>query len=417
MNILKLIANKTPYHPRGLLRTVHILLATAVLLIGVAYPCGAAARGKHVHKYKLKSTSCKSGMQTFQCSCGKTKKNRCKKGHDYRQVKEGLYTAEKCKNCGQVKKKYLSKDIPTYWDSTISKAIKTAKARSNLPGYVFITDPHWEKNAGQSPAIVNYVTRQMGYSYAVCGGDIVTGCYDKKQDAIEEIKDFYDKFSVPVLTVMGNHDANRNGNSNPNTFLSTYDINKQMYAHNPPGSHMSNGGDFAYNDDGKHKVRYISFYFDDTEEVSSDVIGSIGRAETSLDADWSVVLLSHAYWHYAHPGDAPYAKPEAKQLAAKLLDIQAHSDATIVLWHVGHIHRDKHDLLSDGQGNHILVVSTNCDAYGKSTCWGGLAMSKGTVTEQVVEIVQIDKSIGKIYMTRIGAGKSRSFSIERKPDG
>ena len=147
------------------------------------------------------------------------------------------------------------------------------------------------------------------------------------------------------------------------------------------------------------------------------MIDSIDRAVPSLDADWSVVLFSHAYWHYAHPGDEPYAKPGAKQVAAKLLDIQSRSQARIVLWHVGHKHRDKHDLLSDGQGNHILVVSTNCDAFGKSTCWGGLAMSKGTVTEQVVEIVQIDKSIGKIYMTRIGAGKSRCFDIERRPDG
>lgn len=409
------IMNRITLQCKQLFFSIQVLIAIAAMLAIVAHPCGAIK--SHSHIYKEKSISCKTGMRTLECHCGKTKRIRGKKGHKYYKVKDGVFIVNKCKNCGKVSKKYLSKDIPTYWDSHIIKALKTAKKRGDLPGYVYLTDPHWNKNAGNSPAIVNYIVRQMGYSYAVCGGDIVTGCYDNKQDAIEEIKDFYDKFSVPVLTVMGNHDANRNGNSNPNTFLSTYDINKQMYAHNPPGSHMSHGGDFAYIDDGKHKVRYISFYFDETEEMSSEVIDSIDRAVTSLDADWSVVLLSHAYWHYAHPGDAPYAKPEAKQLAAKLLDIQAHSKASIVLWHVGHIHRDKHDLLSDGQGNHILVVSTNCDAFGKSTCWGGLAMSKGTVTEQVVEIVQIDKSIGKIYMTRIGAGKIRCFDIERRPDG
>lgn len=160
-------------------------------------------------------------------------------------------------------------------------------------------------------------------------------------------------------------------------------------------------------------MRYISFFFDDTEEVSSEVIDSIGRAVSSLDADWSVVLFSHAYWHYAHPGDEPYAKPEAKQLAAKLLDIQAHSNATIALWHVGHIHRDMQEMLSDGNGNQLLVVASNCDAYQRSSCWGGLAMTKGTATEQVIEIVQLDKDRGKIYMTRIGAGRSRTFAYKR----
>ena len=409
------IAAKTAFLLRCLFFGAQILLAIATILVICASPCGAA--NVHTHKYKVKSVCCKTGVRTLKCRCGKTKIVRGKKGHKYSNTNDDIFIVKKCMNCGKISKKYLSKDIPTYWHSHINKALKTAKKRGDLPGYVYLTDPHWAKNARHSPAIVNYVTRQMGYSYAVCGGDVVTGCYDNKQDAIEEIKDFYDKISVPVLTVMGNHDANRNGNSNPNACLSDQDINKLMYAHNPSGTHPSNGGDFAYIDDGKHKVRYISFYFAETDEVSSEVIDSIDRAVTSLDADWSVVLLSHAYWHYAHPGDAPYAKPEAKQLAAKLLDIQAHSDATIVLWHVGHIHRDKHDLLSDGQGNHILVVSTNCDAFGKSTCWGGLAMSKGTVTEQVVEIVQIDRTAGKLYLTRIGAGKSRCFDIERRPDG
>jgi hypothetical protein len=111
---------------------------------------------------------------------------------------------------------------------------------------------------------------------------------------------------------------------------------------------------------------------------------------------------------------SPGLPPDAKELSTKLLDIQAHSDATIVLWHVSHIHRDKHEVLSDGDGNHLLVVSTNCDAYAKSTCWGGKAMTKGTASEQVVDIVQIDKKKRTIYMTRIGAGTSRKFMFCRK---
>jgi hypothetical protein len=39
-------------------------------------------------------------------------------------------------------------------------------------------------------------------------------------------------------------------------------------------------------------------------------------------------------------------------------------------------------------------------------------MTKGTATEQVMDIVQIDRTAGKIYLTRIGAGKSRCFTLK-----
>jgi predicted phosphodiesterase len=251
----------------------------------------------------------------------------------------------------------------------------------------------------------------MGYSYAVCGGDVVTGCYDNKQDAVKEIKDFYSQFSVPILSIQGNHDANKNDNPNKSAQLSEKEVNRLMYTHNPPGTHMSHGGDFAYIDDSAHRVRYIIFHYDETDAVADTVLDSIDQAVCELSSDWSVVLFSHAYWHYSRPGGTLSPKPEGKRLADALLDIQRRSQATIVLWHVGHIHRDKYELLSDGHGNRILVVATNCDAYQRSACWGGLSMTKGTATEQVIDIVQIDKAAGKVYMTRIGAGKSRSYAI------
>lgn len=401
---------RKPYRSKE--RTPRLLLAMAALLIICAQPCCAiklnqsffyrsqcislSPRIKHSHSRKTKSTNY----------------NHCKKGHDYRTRKDGCYTLKICKRCGKIAKKCLSKNIPTDWDSRINKALKTTQKRGNLPGYVYVTDPHWNKNARNSPAIVNYIVRQMGYSYAVCGGDIITGYHDNKPDAVAEIQDFFSQFSVPVLSILGNHDTNNNDNPYQSAHLDRSDINRLIRAHNPPGTRMSHNGDFSYIDDRFRQVRYIAFYYDETEAVAETVIDSIDHRVSELDDRWNVVLFSHAYWHYAKPGREPYPKADAKELAAKLLDIQKHSDATIVLWHVGHIHRDRHEVLTDGKGTQLLVVATNCDAYAKSTCWGGLEMTKGTATEQVIEIVQIDKSAGKIYMTRIGAGKNRSFSYK-----
>ena len=41
-------------------------------------------------------------------------------------------------------------------------------------------------------------------------------------------------------------------------------------------------------------------------------------------------------------------------------------------------------------------------------------MKKGTHNEQVLEIVQLDKESKTVYMTRVGAGKSRVFTAPRK---
>ena len=118
----------------------------------------------HTHKFKVVSVNCQAGTQTLKCKCNKTKIVHIKKGHRFRKTKDGLYTVNKCLSCGKVNKKYLSKNIPTYWDRHIDKALKTAKKHGDLPGYVFLTDPHWQKNAGNSPAIINYVAKQMGYT-------------------------------------------------------------------------------------------------------------------------------------------------------------------------------------------------------------------------------------------------------------
>lgn len=70
----------------------------------------------------------------------------------------------------------------------------------------------------------------------------------------------------------------------------------------------------------------------------------------------------------------------------------------------GHNHVDG-CIRTDGGLN---VISTTCDAYRAPE--GGVERTKGTITEQAFDVVNIDYENKKIYMTRIGAGEDRVFS-------
>lgn len=373
--------------------------------------CAQSVKAKHTHCFRVKSVDCGSGVRTLKCEdCGETKQEHRKKGHQLETVRDGCYTVERCKNCGKTVKKYLSKRIPEYWNEPVANALDKAKGHGDLPGYVFVTDPHWSMNAGNSPAIVSFLTRQMNYPFAVCGGDVIAKYQDSKKAAQAEIDGFYSRFTVPVLSVAGNHDYNDNCSDNEDAWFSQQDVERLIYAHNPRGTRMTHGGDFGCLDDTAHKIRYITFYYDETAALSPEVLSDIDERVCELDENWSVVLFSHAYWHYKRLGSEPTVKDESRRIASALLDIQSRSRATIALWHVGHIHRDRQKLLSDRSGTTLLVVSTNCDTYDKSADWGGLEMEKGTKTEQVADIVQIDQGERRVYMTRVGAGSSRNFS-------
>ena len=338
-----------------------------------------------------------------------------KKKHKHHMVKSksGIYTVEKCRSCGK-KKIYLKKSIPSYWSKNIVNALKKANRRAYMPGYVFVTDPHWDMSAKHSPAIASYLTKKMNYRFAVCGGDVIATHQKSRSAAISELNRFYNKFTVPVLSVEGNHDNNKNSNTKKSSYLSSGEVADIINSRAPEGMFMDLNGDITFIDDTENNVRYITFLFDDTAYVSDDVVNYINELVCELDDSWDVVLFSHAYWHYKRPGKKCVPVKYGKDLARKLLEIQNHSVANIALWHVGHIHRDQHEYLKNADGTQLLVVSTNCDSCEKSKKWGGLNMKKGTHNEQVLEIVQLDKESKTVYMTRVGAGKSRVFTAPRK---
>jgi predicted MPP superfamily phosphohydrolase len=370
---------------------------------------------KHEHVYeeikRNEPTCTKNGKSYLQCKMCLAKKQKTIKrlGHNRQPVKEGYYTVEKCTNCGKIYSKYLSKDIPKYWESEVTDSLDKVKAHGNLPGYLFFTDIHWGSNTRKSPAILKYVAEVTSPSFIGCGGDVITYNHPSKKNAFIEIDHFYKTLNYKVFSTVGNHDWNYMANKDTSTYLNNSEIYTHMYQNERNFAVVDQNSLVSYTDDNKNKVRYISFSYDDTTKVSDVTINQLEKNIKSLGSDWSVVLFSHAYWTSSKAGTSLAPKKMGKDLSDKLLSIQAASKAKIVLWHVGHVHRDNSQIIKSGNSS-ILVVSTSTDNLTQSDTWGGPKMTKGTATEQVIDYVQIDKKNKKVYMTRIGAGIDRVFN-------
>ena len=79
-----------------------------------------------------------------------------------------------------------------------------------------------------------------------------------------------------------------------------------------------------------------------------------------------------------------------------------HSKVICVL--SGHRHADGTVETSAG----VRVIASTCDAVLEQ---GSLTRTRRTISEGAFDVVQIDLTNSKIYLTRIGAGSNRSYNI------
>lgn len=369
---------------------------------------------KHDHVYeevkRITPTCTKNGkcfLRCKKCNAEKTKSLK-KKGHRIITTKEGYYSVDKCKNCGEICSKYLSKDIPKYWEDEVIDSLNKINSRK-LPGYIFFTDVHWDTNAKKSPCLVNYISNISKPHFIGYGGDIVTGHRTDKANVYNDFNNFLNSLEYRVFLTTGNHDMNTCGNDDVNSYLTTTDLYENLYKRELNYASVNPETLVSVLDDNKNKIRYISFIFDDQNQIPTNTLEQIEKNIMPLSSDWSIVLFSHAYWHFFYSGEDLLPYYSGKKLSESLLDIQNKSEANIILWHVSHVHRDYSQIIHKGDSS-ILVVSTSSDNYTQSEPYGGPKMIKSTSSEQVIDYVQIDKIRKQIFFTRIGAGEDRIFN-------
>lgn len=92
----------------------------------------------------------------------------------------------------------LKQDIPFYYEKHLTDKITEVRAKETFSGvngdeFIFITDYHMERNANNSPSLIDKIIHQTGAKKIVFGGD----AYDASSTpdlALNKIADFYSMF-------------------------------------------------------------------------------------------------------------------------------------------------------------------------------------------------------------------------------
>lgn len=322
------------------------------------------------------------------------------------KVKAILDTFEYSKKLSNVER-----PIGNYWTPELEDSITKIENNRNTIGagiseFFYLNDITWNDNTKHSPTLINYIAGRVDAYDVVVNGNILTTYYEDKADAIEEIEAFYDALTsytdsgeaLRILTTMGENDRNYSADD---AKLKQYFKDKQAYnlfmarmeayedamtvANNPYNSYM---------DDTDGKVRYIQFYYTgDRDSLVEDAVyeASLAWVEEKvkeLDADWTVVLFTHALF-----GETNTAA--SVDLANRMMALQAEADAEIAAWITGHNNEDKTEVLMSADGQVKLpLISLRSDCCNAS----------GDSNEQSFNFIQIDTANQEIYITRIGAG-------------
>ena len=303
--------------------------------------------------------------------------------------------------------------------------------------FIFITDTHWKDNVQLSPNLIDHIRKNTNVQKVIFGGDVVRafGTKDKIKEDIygfnSEVKDYVD--SRNYFPTIGNHDFTiKYINSADDQTGYTYGV---PFAYNssvkPLESYASliNQKMFYYFDNPVQKVRYIMVNTE--EEVNyGDNPWGVGAhiTQQQLDwltndalnvpsDDWHVVTIGHVPIHpyapshdgaldilryalegYTNKSKASFTAPYGTVLNKDFTNYKGH----MVGYFAGHNHKD-----TEFVGENMINISTGCDATYNDDVW---KRTVGTVTEQLFDVVIVDKTNRKINMIRIGAGDNRTFN-------
>ena len=299
-------------------------------------------------------------------------------------------------------------NVPTYWENALETAFETIRNNKAAIGarseeFYFVTDTHWENNAQNSGKLLSWLTRKTEIPTVIFGGDAYNGEKTTIQSALDTFWSFYDAYNLPgieLYTVEGNHDSNA-PQSDQTLLLNAGQVYAVMYKREETRSAITDTGNVIYFDNENQKTRIITFKTIWT--LTDTVYTEIARLVNELDADWTVVLVSHMYWDTSDSDNLPIARTSMTAAGQQLAALKASATATVACWIVGHVHQDYDAVIN---GLQVIGVTTDCyrQNYNRTT------MTRYTDTEQAFDCVQIDLYNKVIHMTRIGAGNNRQFS-------
>lgn len=297
--------------------------------------------------------------------------------------------------------------LPDYWQTEIESKTSDIVARDAAIGnagdsFVFITDVHIPRNSMHSPALIKHILEHTSVDKVFFGGDMLD--LDTGNDGKQTAEGRYAlwnslMYGIDCFFIVGNHDDNNYNNTNSANELTASELYgltlKRMEKHWQPGGNTS-----YIIDNPNQKTRYI--VLDCESGGFTSVLTWMKSKLTELTSGWRAVIMQHRYW-----GSSTSAvSTQGTLLVEAINDVYSQLNCEIVGVIVGHTHTD-YNIAEETNGYPIIAV--NCDTMSGSV--SGYTRTAGTISEQSFDVVHIDYTNRKIYMTRIGAGSDREISF------
>ena len=334
--------------------------------------------------------------------------------------------------------------IPSYWGDHINDRINTIKDKHRQFGrdgfsIGFITDMHTPDNYMQSANLMAEVLNKCDIKFFINGGDDLTHETTKDAAIISHniITDSFRNAGIynKMLRLNGNHDCNADsgavgfGGPAPETavlFPNENYAERFRGLESIPNINIHGDGMHYYVDDLQNKVRIICLNSNDapytiangyvTSSGYKPPMYSVSQVEwfaEALKTTFDVLVTSHIA-----PNDSDGWLPQNTSHILNLLNAYKNrtsysyqgveydytdSEGDVICWICGHYHYDSIEDVSN-----IKLVKVTTDGNTRLGV-GNIEKVKGTATEQAFDILTVDKSKRKCYLTRIGAGQDREF--------
>jgi hypothetical protein len=341
--------------------------------------------------------------------------------------------------------------------------------KNNCFSFGFITDLHNEYNYKKSAIYMSKIIDYYNIKYFLNGGDFFTNQLTSN-DAKLQLNDIINRYyNVGILNkmlpCMGNHDFNTDAIGNGSDefsvrALTNSDIYDSLFKHceNMPNVHISPPKMYYYVDDSLNKVRYITLNCMDFDPdkmhayiwgYSQEQLNWLTSSLLLKEVGWGVVIQSHIPPMNIFD-QFPLWKPYNNNLVLGVLDAFIHkkaysgsnnydydhfdasvsadfssSDGVIYCWLSGHSHRDWIGVLQNKECSGLPIIITNTDSYVWTNSsypeYNSSEKIENTITEQLFDIVTVDKNNEMVYVTRIGAtskvyGEQRNVSYKQVID-
>lgn len=291
-------------------------------------------------------------------------------------------------------------NIVSYFrEPTLSVAQELANQSSDWENIIFITDPHGSGNEQHSQAIALYLLHNTNCKMLVLGGDYSVSSWSKTQYD-NYMKPFVDSDVISrIYAIMGNHETYGNGTAQAkqsiyNDFLADKS--------NIVGVPTEN---YYYFDDVVGKTRYMFINTSDTGSayVMSDAqITWISQNVVLPDETWSLCVFGHVT--LAKMANVTYSN---ESNGSSIISAINNCNGTIIGYFCGHQHIDYCEKI--GAFQHTTF---QCDKFENTNYYSGISVTNrvvGTVSEQAVTVISINKTLRQVLTRRIGACRTRTM--------